>query len=371
MGKTKEKRSNTPACGPLALLGFAFVLLFSGCLDGGGSLTNLPESEFALFNLHIRLGRVDVDAPANSGILAKAAEVDSVEQITLKHMTLLFTSNLKDTVWDQVDMLSGETMVNVGGPGGGDPGERSVTVDVRLAPLRWWNIEVKTYDLNDSVIHHGVVTNISSKGGQVVSVTVPLLHSRFSVYEARYMLPEMIYAASLPEDQRVYQKIFFSRLELSIDGRVVRDSSSFHPSITSAGSRFITAGNALRGAEGLFFFRPNAAPDTITHLQVYPYVETGRRTFVIRAYGYLEGDSVGHTPLRLLYEGSATLDIAAGQDLHAIPVVLDWKGPGSPSSNDSTITPGHPNWTGAGLQVIIGKTRKITQEIGIPGGVDL
>jgi hypothetical protein len=47
------------------------------------------------------------------------------------------------------------------------------------------------------VIHHAEVNNISSKGGQSVDITVPLINSRFSLYEARYVLPAAIYAAGV------------------------------------------------------------------------------------------------------------------------------------------------------------------------------
>ncbi len=369
MNQVARKLSSKARCAAFAAVASFFAL--SGCLGGGGSLTNLPANEATLLNLHIRLGKVDASAPANSGVLGKAANtLTNDEQIILKNMTLRFTSNLKDTVWDVVDMIS-DTSLGVGGfPTGEISGDRSVWVDVSLPPLRWWAIEIKTYDMRDSVIHQGTVTGVSSKGGQTVNITVPLLNSRFSLYEARYVLPGEIYAAGVPEEQRVYQKVFFSRLVLAVDGKVVRDSSSFSPSITSAGTRFITAGDALRGAAGRFFFRPGAAgSDTITHLQTYQYVETGLRSFDISAYGYLEGDTLGMEP-RLLFQGSATLNIAAGENIQSTPVVLAWKGPGS-SPNDSTVTPGHPDWTGVGMNVLIGKTGKVTQTIDIPGGLNL
>jgi hypothetical protein len=360
----KHKVPNKILLGALVAL---MMALGTGCLGGGGSLTNLPEKESTKINLHIRLGRVDASAPVNSGVLTKGAAAPS-EEIVLKSMKLRFTSNLKDTVWGEVSNMDQDGGV---GPGGGLQGEeRSVFVNVELPPLRWWNLEIKTYDQYDSVIHYGVVNSISSKGGQTVNLTVPVLNSRYSLYEARYSLPASIYAAGLPEPERVYQKIFFNRLVLSVDGQVVRDSSSFSPAVVG-GSRFIAAGAALKGAEGRYFFRPTAlVPDTITHIQTYQYVQTGLRVFQISAYGYLEGDSVGAAP-RLLFQGSATLDISAGAVVAPTPVVLDWKGPGSNPPGDTTVTPGTPNWTGVGLKFDIGKVGKISQEINIPGGLNL
>jgi hypothetical protein len=353
--------------GYLGALGALVVLLGAGCFGGGGSLTNLPEKESTMLNLQIRLGKVDAAAPAGSGVFGKAAANVS-EEIVLKSMILRFTSNLKDTVRDTVDMQA-----DGGGTGGGSVSgeERSVLVNVSLAPLRWWNLEIKTYDQHDSVIHYGVINSISSKGGQTVNLDVPVLSSRFSLYEARYVLPASIYAAGTTEQNRVYQRIFFNRLVLTVDGEVVRDTTSFSPAITVAGTRFITSDTALKGATaGRFFFRPNGAlPDTITHVQTYQYVLTGNRQFEISAYGYLEGDSITATP-RLLFQGKATVNIAAGAITQATPVVLDWKGPGS-NPTDTTVTPGSPNWTGVGMKVNIGKAGKVTQQINVSGGLNL
>ena len=299
---------------------FATALL-TACFESGGSLTNLPESEFANVSLQIRLGRVDATAPVGGevDVLSKRAD-GHVENITLRHMVLRFTSNLNDTTWDTTLVNSGVTT------GDGQGGEQTVNINIALPPLRWWNIEIKTEDLRDSIIHYGVVGPVASRGGQTVALNIPLLNSRFTQYEAQYQLPAEIYPANVPVEQRVYQKIFFSRLELAIDGVVVRDTTSFSPAITDTGTRFITAGGNLRGAAGKFFFRPHVLPlDTMTHVQYYPYVRTGPRTFRIRAFGYLEGDSVGSQE-RLLFEGSQPVTLNPGAVIPPIPMQLDYKG---------------------------------------------
>lgn len=331
----------------------------TGCLAGGGSLTNLPETELAEVNLQIRLGRVDSDAPADGGVLGRAkTAVDSLERIQLREMVLRFTSNLRDTVLDTVLAGAGT------GLGGDQDGDQAITVNVALKPLRWWNIEIKTHDIYDSVIHYAVVGPIASKGGQAVSLNIPLINSRYSLYEARYVLPEHIYPANVPDSQRVYQKIFFSRLVLSIDSTAVRDSNSLDGTITAPGTRFIGAGTALRNSAGAYFFRPSRAlPDTITHVQAYKYVRTGPRNFNIKAYGYLEGDSVGMAP-RLLFSGDRAVSIAAGATIPDIPIVLDWVGPGSQRPPGTPPPePGTPDWSGIKMQVVIGRVTQVTQTI--------
>src|SRR5690606_10085133 len=222
-------------------------------------------------------------------------------------MVLRFTSNLRDTGRD-----TRATGLN---PAPGETGldeDRAVSVDVSLKPLRWWNIEIATRDTYDGIIHHAVVGPIPSRGGQSVTLNVPLIRSRYSLYEARYILPEHVYAADVPEEVRVHQKIFFNRLVLAIDSTLQRDSNTFDLPRTAPGPRFIRAGTALKNADGAYFFRPSRArPDTITHIQTYRYVRAGPRLFHIKAYGHLEGDSVGQ-PERLLFEGSRNVTIEEG-----------------------------------------------------------
>lgn len=336
------------------------LAVFTGCLEGDGSLTNLPDTERTEVNLQIRLGRIDTDAPAEGGVGQAKVAVDSVERVQLRDMVLRFTSNLHDTLWDTV--LAGTPGTNFGANADED---QAVTVDVSLKPLRWWNIEIKTHDIYDTVIHYAEVGPIASKGGQSVSMNIPLLNSRFSLYEARYILPEHIYAANVPDSQRVYQKIFFTDLVLAIDSTVVRDSNSYEGAADMAapGARFITAGTALRGAEGKYFFKPSVASDTITHLQTYRYVRMGPRNFNIKVYGYLEGDSVGMAP-RLLFSGDRLVTITPGVTFFEVPIVLDWMGPGSDKDpNAPTPGPGDPNWSGVTMQVVVGRVKQVSQTI--------
>lgn len=348
-----------------AVLLSAVSLAAFGCLGGGGSLTNLPDTELAEVNLQIRLGRVDADAPAEGGVLGKSAADVVEERIQLRDMVLRFTSNLRDTVWDTVFASIGT------GFSGDQDADQAITVNVALQPLRWWNIEIKTHDVNDSIIHYANVGPIPSKGGQSVSMNVPLINSRYSLYEARYVFPEKIFPANVPDSLKVYQRIFFSQMVLLIDSTIVRDSTSFHPGITSAGSRFIGADTALRGAAGKFFFRPTRSlTDTITHIQTYKYVRTGPRNFIVRAYGYLEGDSVGARAPRLLFEGSRAVTIAPGANVPEIPIILDWMGPGSTKvPKPDSLKPGDPDWSGVSMTVSIGKVGKVTQEIIINPGI--
>lgn len=351
------KRARFAAPALLALSGLV------ACLEGGGSLTNLPEQEYTAVNLQIRLGRVDASAPVGGDvdILTKPAATHAEETIRVRDMIMRFTSNLRDTIWDTTALSAGSFY----GPGKNEDGG-IVNTEVVLPPLRWWKIEIKTLDMLDSVIHYDTIGPIASRGGQTVVLNVPLLNARYTQYEAHYQLPKEIYAANLPVESRVYQKIFFSRLEMAVDGVVVRDTSSFSPAITSAGTRFITADSLLRGATpGMFFFKPSVRPlDTITHVQAYPYVRVGPHEFRIRAFGYLEGDTIGMAP-RLLFEGSQSVAINPGVSVPPIEMNLAWRGPGGVPTDTTQLQPGHPDWSGTGLKVVIGRTGTITQTINI------
>src|SRR5690606_1456386 len=142
----------------------------------------------------VRLGRVDASAslPGDLNALVKPS---SGAQIELREMVVKFTSNLNDTVYDTV--TAGEMAGGVPGGVFGAPQDqdRSVWINVNLPPLRWWNIDVRTYDLNDSLIHHGALGPFASKGGQTVTLEAPLINSRYSFYEARYSLPAQVYPA--------------------------------------------------------------------------------------------------------------------------------------------------------------------------------
>src|SRR6185312_15437203 len=120
--------------------------------------------------------------------------------LELKNMVVTFTSNLGDTVRDTVSAAPGAITLS---PFLSD----SILVDVKLRALRWWNIDIETHDQNDSIVHKGTGGKpFSTKGGQTMDLAIPLLNSRYLMYEARYNLPAEIYAAGLSDTNRVLQK---------------------------------------------------------------------------------------------------------------------------------------------------------------------
>lgn len=327
---------------PLAVF-VAFA--FAGCLGKGGSLTDVPRNENAFVKLKVLLGRIDTYPGTNPVVVAKRSS------IRLDRMVVTFRSNLNDVVIDTLDSWE------IGTLGGELRLADSVIVNVSLRALRWWNVDIQTFDENDSLIHNGTTKSpFASMGGHTINLAVPLIEARYLSYEARYALPSVIYAAGTSGEDRTVQRIYFHRLVLKIDGVTVGDSSSFNLSAGESPSRFITADpTALRGAAGSVFFKPNGAlPDTAVHIQFYPYVEVGERTFEMSAYGYLEGDSVGG-PERLLYQGETKMNVALGSPDAPPPQVnvgLDWKGPGAARPD---TTSGASTWNGINMTVRFGR----------------
>ena len=329
--------------GVLALA--AFVV--SGCLGGGGSLTNLPTDETASVSLKIRLGRVDNRTETDPGLFSKASSIH------IQTLAVTFISNLGDTVRDTV---------NANGSGLGTTSflADSVLIDVSLRALRWWNVEIETRDQNDSIVHQGTAGPFKSKGGQNLDLTIPLLNSRYLMYEARYALPEVIYAAGIVDSDTVTQKIYFYKLLLEIDGDTVRDSTSFSSAIRGPGTRFIYADTSkVKNSLGKLFFKPNGkGADTATHVQSYEYVKVGDHNFKMSAFGFLEGDDVNKTKPRLLFQGESDISVLQGGLPEEDTLKLDWMGPGSTAKEgDPTKVPGSPDWNGIHLEVIMGRVK--------------
>lgn len=333
--------------GAIATL-LASGLLLTGCLNDSGTRDGGLAADEA--RLVVRTTVRDASAPG----LSKSSA------ITLDRLIITLRSSIAtDTVRrDTILADTGAFLSN-------SSSDQELTRAFAVKALRSWTVVVKTLDVNDSLIHYDSVPVPSMLLGETRSVPLQL-GSRYAMYEARYTLPSRLYPTDVPEAQRVYQNVFFSRLVLSVDGRIVRDSVT--TGVQAAGTRYVAAGTDLRGSAGRFFFKPNGnAPDTITHVQSYDYVRTGTRTFDIKAYGYLEGDTLGIAP-RLLFQGTRQAVVAPDGTIPQEPMVLEWRGPTAAPSD--TVTAGHPDWTGVGLSVFIGKTNTITQEIDIPDGVD-
>lgn len=324
----------------------ALAALLAGCLNDSPSV----EGEATL------VVRTTVPDAARTSGLSKASAIK-----LSKLIITLTSSNSDDSV--RRDTVLADTGTGPNAFVSNASADQTFSRNFAVKALRSWTIEVKTLDVNDSLIHSASVVAEGMKLAETRPVDMNLA-SRFVTYEARYTLPAELYPTGVPENQRIYQKVFFSRLVLSVDGLVVKDSNTF--ALQDDGPRYISSGTYVRGVTTQVFFKPNGpAPDTITHTQSYDYVRTGARVFQISAYGYLEGDTLGIAP-RLLFQGSRSVTIAPDGTMPVAPITLQWKG----LAGSDSVTAGHPDWTGIGLQVVIGRTKTVVQQIDLPGGVD-
>ncbi|MDB5105263.1 MAG: hypothetical protein JWP91_2952 [Fibrobacteres bacterium] len=236
--------------------------------------------------------------------LGKVGALSKTSTITLKKLILTAVSSATpaDTVRDTA-LVDGNAAITV---------LRTLT----LKPLRNWVISAKTVDGMDSVIHSGSTASFFVKPADTSAVSLNLA-SRFSMYQANFnALPDSI-ASALSGTGK--DKLNLNRVVLKVDGVIKSDSAL---------------------ATGYF-----AAGQNIS--VYFDYIAPGSHTVTLEAYGSL------HTYSGILYSGSSSFSVAAGND-DAKAVTLDWAGP----------------VTGTGkLTVVIGKVGKVIVNGSMPGTV--
>jgi hypothetical protein len=197
-------------------------------------------------------------------------------------------------------------------------GNSAVTVlrTLTLKPLRNWTVNAWTKDAKDSVIHSGSTASFFVKPADTAAVSLNLT-SRFTMYQANFnTLPDSI-ASTVSGTGK--DKLNLYRVVLKVDGVIRGDST-------------LASGYFTAGANVSLYF---------------DYITPGSHTVTLEAYGVL------HTYSGILYSGSSTLSVAAGND-STQSVTLGWVGP----------------TTGTGkLTVILGKVGKVIVNGTVPGNV--
>jgi hypothetical protein len=255
---------------------------------------------------------------------SEALAKPGISTVTSRKMVVVMTSHKGDTLRDTITSRGGRlsrepvflaTVTSVA---------QTVAPRYDLAPHRRWKISVKVSDARDSLWYSdsSVVEGLEAFDDRKVSMS---LISRFAGYAAEFALP-----AAVTTVRSGVRKIFFDRLTLLVDGVPVRDS-------------------ALRAGTGT---RVSLA---------HEYVKPGSRVFTLRAYGHLEGDTIGVTPSRLLYQGIQDVRAALGKAAEN-ETVLEWQAL-------EPIVP-EPGFDEAGLVVRIGKVHTITVNAQMSGEID-
>lgn len=322
---------------PIALL-LGAGLVFTGCLA-------MPvETEFES-GTRVALGmRVTATDAAPGG------GAGSGETLVLDRLVVTMASAAGDTLRDTLTS-AGSRLSTTPARLNPDAGAGQLLHPVYpIAPGRDWNFTVETFDSRDSLVHTGTVEAAGFEAGELRNVYVRV-HPRFARYEARFPLPATAGA----------RKIFFRRLVIEVDGIPVRDSAS----LRLEHGFYAASPSELAGAEGMRFFPPkSSATDTTAIVMAHEYLRTGQRAFAFKAFGYLEGDTAGTTPERLLYQGETGIDVVLGKTAAQETVALEWTGAESAEGPEAEAS-------GAGMQVTVGKVHTAVINVIIPGAVDI
>jgi hypothetical protein len=262
----------------------------------------------------------------------------------LEKLVVTMTSSARDTLYD--------TITNRGSLRSTEPawldgtaGNVHLFVRYELKAGRRWTLAVKTLDRLDSVVHAESLRVEGLQDFEYRAVRIEMA-PRWVGYAVRVALPAAMPTAGGSRAVR------FNRVELLVDGVIVRDSQA------AAGIKFFRAGNASTVSN----VSSGAANELVL---AHPYVAPGVHAVEFRAYGYLDGDTVGVTPSRLLLGGRTTLNAGLAKAATEEAVPLEWTGDAA-----SDMAAGSAP-VSSGLQFRIGAVGTVSMNVVIPGAIDL
>lgn len=302
------------------LLGSAVLAatVMTGCMTDSGK-----SSEAKPAFLAISMGVKGVNGLSKQG-LGKAATVpDGI--VLSKLIVTLTSSNVNDAVIrDTVDADTGDFVSNSASP-------QAFSKQYSVKSLRSWTVEVKTLDVNDSVIHIASQTTGTLSVGGFYPLTLNL-KSRFLVYAAKFTLPDSL--TSIDTLVTAKQALYVNRLVMVINGDTVRDSTA---------------------SEGGYFEQSPAE-----HYLLWNYVDTtaGQQ---VKLYVYADSTRMADSSDggwswpkdKPIFGDSVTVtDIDSTYSPE-----LPWTGPGSPSDPD--YDPANPGGGKLGLTINIGAVGRV------------
>jgi hypothetical protein len=349
--KTKRRPNSIRLCLPLihCAVGLLAVVFLNGCFSTEPHGSGTPR--LGRLSLTLQIGADGRNyAPASLG---KAAVTLARAVVT---MTAANGETLRDTITSTGSKLSREpaylTTESVY--------RQELQLRYEITPSEFWKIDVKVYDAQDSVRYAGTLDVEDMDAYEYLDGCLPV-DPRYAVVEARFRLPEFIEADGIPGSARALRTLYHTRLELLVEGTYVTEKSPAWNSTTSGGDQFILADSGkLMGAGGKLFFKPASSaldrPAVVSH----DYGSISNRVFLVSNYGYVEGDTVGVTPERLLYQGEMTLDLGTAKVTEESVVDMTWK-----------ATDAIPVASGVGMDVRLGRAGKVVMRVVIPPGVVL
>jgi hypothetical protein len=319
--QTKEADMNMIKGLALGTVALAATVM-TGCLFSSKSDSNSQPASIV-----ISMGVKDINNLGKSG-LGKTATAPG---IVLHKLIVTLTSSVGGDAVIR-DTILADTGVFVSN----SASSQSILRNYPVKALRNWTIQVKTLDVNDSVIHIASSTQNNLLIGENRLVTLNL-SSKYVVYAAKFALPDSL--GSLTSTQK--QKLFVNRFVMIVDGDTVRDTSATPGFFTAKPDTHTVAWNYVKA-------------DTAHDLELYVFADSIR----------MDSISGGNWkwPKNLPLYGDV-IHITSTDTTYTPE--LPWTGPGSPS--DPNYNPSNPGGARAGLTINIGAVGSVVIVPGLPG----
>jgi hypothetical protein len=282
------------------------------------------------------------------------------DQVILNRIVVTLVSSKQDTLKDLIteagSVLSRDPETFLAG----SVASQIVSARYDLAPDRTWKIRTQLYDGLDSLRQLDSLKVPALKAFENRTVAL-CLHPRLSAYNAHLFLPSDILVRETGHDaesRTATREVYFSRIVL-LDGTAVKVDTS---AVEGNGAGFKGADPAvLFGASHSVFFPSGSFDETPSVGLEDDYVNNGTHTFVLKAYGYIEGDTVGVTRLRLLFEGNQLLNTALAKEAGA--VAMEWKATDIAVPADTS--------TATRVKVVLGRVGTLIMNVRISGALDI
>ena len=310
-------------------LALAGASLLGGCfLTDGGKTSGAKEAQLVL-----SVGVKDVNNLSKPGLAKTAAGPEG--GIVLSRLVITLTSSVAGDAVIRDTIVASDTAGSTFTSASDD--DQQVLKNFAIKPLRNWTVEVKTLDVNDSVIHYATTTTGNVGVGDLVPVQLNLA-SKFVVYVAKFVLPDSIGSSDTAISLK--QRLFINRFMMVVDGDTVRDTTA---------STYFTA----TPAEHLLTWNYVRA-DTVHELRLYVFADSLRMADS-------SGAGTWTWPENLPLFGD-TIQITDVDSTYAPE--LPWTGPGSP--HDPNYDPANPGGARAGLEVNIGAVGRVNINPSLP-----
>lgn len=328
------------------------VLLLAGILPSGCGLFEPQNGGSGT----PRLGRLTL--VLQIGADGRNYEALGKTNVTLDRVELRLVSAegavLHDTITPQGSRMSREpAYLN---PSATYPQELQLRYE--LKPSNHWNVSVRVVDANDSVRYSGELLIDDLNAFEYLDGCLPVT-PHYAVVEGRFRLPAFIESDGVAGSARGMRALYHSRLEILVEDVLLTEARPYEGQAVPDDRRFISADpERLHAAQGLRFFRPVTQPGDVPVVLTHEYGSASNRVFHVADYGYIEGDTVGVTPERLLYQGVVNLDLANAKVADESAVPMTWM------ATDAFAVKG-----GTGLEVRLGPAGKVFMQVVIPEAI--